>query len=107
MMLAATWKPGCEMPIMPTRPLWFGDVRQQPLDGVVGVGALVDVLRALGRIERPHLLELAFRQVAAARVLVDEDEAVLLEVLGRPERGRYWSTPYGATLYGVRASRNG
>ena len=44
-MLAATWNPGCEMPTIPTRPLLFGDVLQQPVDRVVGVGALVDVLR--------------------------------------------------------------
>ena len=31
---------------MPTLPLWFGHVLEQPLDGVPGVAALVDVCRA-------------------------------------------------------------
>ena len=69
-------------------PVVVRDVLQQPVDGVVGIRALVDFFRSLGRIEGPHLLELPFRHVAAARVLIDEDEAVFLKVLGRPERAR-------------------
>ena len=69
-------------------PVVVRDVLQQPVDRVVGVRALVDLFWPLGRIEGPHLLEFPFRHVAAARVLVDEDEAVLLKVLGWSERAR-------------------
>jgi hypothetical protein len=69
-------------------PVVVRDALQQPVDGVVGVRALVDVLRSLlDRHVRPHLLELALRHVAPARVLEDEDEARVLEAAGRTERG--------------------
>ena len=46
MIPAAVKKPAYEMPKMPTRPLWFGTCREQPLDGVPRIGALVDVRRS-------------------------------------------------------------
>ena len=58
------------------------NMAQQPLDAVEGVAALVDVLRpVLERLVRPHVYEFAFRHVAAAHVLKNEDEALFL-VLG-------------------------
>ena len=53
-----------------------GDVLEQPLDGVVGVGALVDRLRvlAIARLAQHH--ELALGLEAAANVLQHDDVAV-------------------------------
>ncbi len=53
-----------------------GHVLEQPLDGVVGVGALVDRLGilAIARLAQHH--ELAFGLEAAANVLQDDDVAV-------------------------------
>ena len=56
-----------------------GDVLEQPVDRVVGVAALVDVLRPLGRVVRPHVDERPLRHPAAANVLVDEDVPFLAE----------------------------
>jgi hypothetical protein len=65
-----------------------GDGLQQPVDRVPGVRALVHGRRRLPltRHVRPHFLPDAFRQVPAPHVLVDEDEAVALEMIGRAER---------------------
>ena len=61
-----------------------GDVLDQPLDGVVGVGAFVGVLRAaLDGAVRRHVDELAFGHVAAADVLVDEDVTPLCRTARR------------------------
>src|SRR5258708_36012070 len=57
-----------------------GNVVQQPFDGVVGVGAFVDVFRRfLSVFMRRHFLEGAFRHIAATNILVDEDETVALQ----------------------------
>ena len=74
------------MPQIPTRPLWFGHVLQQPLDGIVGIGAFVDVGGALRRVDmRTHLDEIAFGEVTAAHVLEHEDVPRPVEGLGRPQ----------------------
>ncbi len=69
------------------------DVLDQPVDRVVGVGAFVDVLCAVLDVDvRRHVLEVALRHEAPARVLVDEDEAVVAEPLRwvrvAPDTGR-------------------
>src|ERR1700730_3520696 len=57
-----------------------GDVVQQPFDGVVGVGAFVDLSRRfLSIFMWCHFLEGAFGHIAATNILVDEDEAIALE----------------------------
>ncbi len=61
-------------------------VREQAVDRVVGVGALVDVLRSRLLLDvRSHVDEDAFREVAAAHVLVDDDEAVAHREFGRTD----------------------
>ena len=63
-----------------------GHVLQQPLDRVVGVGALVDVGVRLRLVDvRPHLDEIAFRQITPADVLKHEDVAGLVERLRRSQ----------------------
>ena len=65
-------------------------VGDQPLDGVVGVAALVDVARAgLGGNERPDVGERAFAHPAAAHVLVHDDVVVARVLLDdvRPAAG--------------------
>ena len=62
------------------------DVPEHPLDRVVRIRALVDVLRgALHRLEGTHHLELALRAEFPAHVLKDEDVAVAVELLRRAE----------------------
>ena len=53
-----------------------GDVAEQPLDGVVRIGALVDALRIRGIVQRPVHEELALTAEAPANVLRHEDVAV-------------------------------
>ncbi len=73
------------MPQMPTLPLLFGNVLQQKIDGVVGIGAIVHVLWRFFDVDvRAHLHKIAFRDIAAANVLVDEDVAGLFEFIRRP-----------------------
>jgi hypothetical protein len=56
---------------------------EQPLDGVVGVAALVHVLGGtLRRPERTQDLELALGAELPADILEDEDVAVAIELLG-------------------------
>ena len=62
-----------------------GDVIEQPLDGVVGVRGLVHRVPALLDRHRPHLDELPLGHELSAHVLVDEDEALVLEALRRSE----------------------
>ena len=80
---------------MPDPAVVVRHVLDQPVDGVVGVGALVDVGRAalLGDDVRPHVDELALRHPAAAHVLVGEDVAVLAEERRRAQVGLYESAP--------------
>ena len=74
---------------MPTVPLLFGNVLDQPVDGVVGVGGFVGVLR-VGEVHLRRELEDALRFEAAAQVLEDEDVAVRHQFLQtrRDRRGR-------------------
>ena len=59
---------------MPTLPLWLSTCFDEPLDGVPGVAALVDVGRAfLGGLVRAHIDEIPLRHPPPAHVLVDED----------------------------------
>src|SRR5262245_55696983 len=80
-----------------------GNVVHQPLDGVVGVGALVDVLGALFVLVRRHFDERSVALVAAAHVLIDKDEPVLHEAWCRPETLRIgvravWGDAIGSPL---------
>ena len=61
-------------------------VLHQPVDGVVGVRAFIEILRALGRIERTDVHVSALRAVAPAHVLRDEDELVLRQRAKRTGR---------------------
>ena len=65
-----------------------GNVLDQPVDGVVGVGALVGVLGAAlhGLVRADHDV-VAFAQIAAANVLIDEDEFLAREQLEGPSAG--------------------
>ena len=54
-------------------------VLNQPIDGVVGVGGLVDLLAGLVGNVRPHVFVLAFAHVAPAHVLIDKDVAFARE----------------------------
>jgi hypothetical protein len=58
----------------------------QPFDGVVGIGAFVDILwSALHSFVRRHVYEVSFRHVTAAHVLVGEDECLAREFLRRSQ----------------------
>ena len=58
-----------------------GNILEQPVDGVVKVGAVVDVLFGFFVVDvRAHLDERALGHVAAAHVLVDENVSRLVEV---------------------------
>jgi len=62
-----------------------GHVLEHPLDRVVGVRGLVNVLRrALIRQKWAYVDKLALALVAAAHVLIDEDELLLDEELRHP-----------------------
>ena len=68
-----------------------GDVVDQPIDGVVHVRARIDIGGRFLLVEvRGHLDEFALGLEAPAHVLVDEDVARLVEILGGSEvaRGR-------------------
>ena len=62
------------------------NVLHEPVDGVVGVGALVDFFRALVWIERADVNVITFGAIAAADVLRDEDELVLRQFAEGAER---------------------
>ena len=66
---------------MPTRPLFPGTFFEQPLDGVVRIGALVEARRVAGRPRRPLHHERPFRREPAADVLEHEDVAVFRQRL--------------------------
>src|SRR5215831_16306610 len=61
------------------------NVFHQPLDSVVGVRALVDVLGALLLLVRRHFDKRSVALVAAAHVLIDKDEPVLHKAWCRSE----------------------
>ena len=65
-----------------------GHVLEQPVDGVVEVGAVVDVLFRLLVVDvGTHLDECSFGHVAAADILIDEDVSGFVEVGRRAELG--------------------
>src|SRR5215813_2277865 len=79
------------------------NVFHQPLDGVVGVGALVDVPGAFFVLVRRHFDERSLALVAAAHVLIDKDEPVLHKAWRRPETLRIvvcsvWGDAIGSPL---------
>ena len=83
-------------------------VLQQPLDGVVGVAALVDLLALLRWVVRPHIDELALGHPPPAHVLVDEDVPALAHSARRAAASRGTGPRRrAATLYGVRISMIG
>jgi hypothetical protein len=57
-----------------------GNVFDQPIDGVVGVRALIHVFRAAQRVlAHGNIHEDAFGEIPAANILIDEDEALSRE----------------------------
>ena len=76
------------MPTTPTRPLLPGHIFDQPVHGVVGVGALVDCARIVVIGERPHHHEFALALVAAANVFAHVDVAVARQLRALREEGR-------------------
>ncbi len=74
----------------------IGDVPQQPVDGVAGVGGLVDIGLGLVFDHGPVHHELAFGAVAPADIGLDEDVAACRQLrLGRVD------TAGGSTIYTV------
>ena len=67
----------------PHLPVRLRDVLHQPVDGVVGVGRVVDHGRILRPVEGPVHHVVALRAVLAAHVLHDADVAVLDDHVGR------------------------
>ena len=67
---------------MPTLPLLFGDVLDQPVDRVVRVGRLAGRLGVL-EVGLRRQLECALRPESAAKILDDEDVAVARQLLQR------------------------
>ena len=63
-----------------------GHILEKPIDGVVKVAAIVDVLIRLLVVDvRTHLDELAFRHVSPADVLKNKDVSRLVEIGRGPE----------------------
>ena len=67
---------------MPTFPLLSGRVLHQPVDGVLGVGGVIDRRRVLRPVQRPVHHVVALGAVLAADVLDDADVAALDDHLG-------------------------
>ena len=77
------------------------NVFQEPLNGVIGIAALVNVgLAAFRRAVRRHFHKLAFRHEPPANVLIDEDVAGLHEMLAGAKRRRVF-------VHAVRSNRVG
>ena len=82
----------------------IGDLLDQPVDGVVGVRTLIDLLRRLLGEMRSHVDKLTFRHPPPSHVLVNEDVAGFAE-LGR--RSQIISVLVNAVrLHVVRRSRH-
>ena len=73
---------------MPDAPVVIGNVLDQPVDGVVGVGALVNLLRGHFQLMRPHVDELPLRHALAAHILKNDDVVCAGEAGGGAERAR-------------------
>ena len=70
-------KPSYEIPRMPTLPLRLRDVLHQPVDGVVGVGRVIDRRLVLRAAQGPVHDVVPLGAVLAADVLHDADVAAL------------------------------
>ncbi len=91
-------EPGIRDPGDPDAPVVVGHVLDQPVDGVPGVAALVDVFVAsLVRIVRPHINERALAHIAAPHVLEGEYVSGLDQV--RVEHQGHAVTLLTARLY--------
>ena len=75
------------MPITPTRPLLLGHMLQQPVNGVVGIGALVDGLGILVIREWAAHDKLAFGLEASANVGAYVDVASARELGAAAKEG--------------------
>ena len=73
------------MPHIPTLPVLPGTFLVNPIDGVVSAGALIDIALALQIPMWPIVDELALAHVAAADVLISEDELLAREEFRRPK----------------------
>ena len=71
-----TVKPSYELPSIPTRPFDSGHVLHEPVDGVVGVGRVIDLAGVERPSQRPRHHVVPFRSVLAAHVLEHADVAV-------------------------------
>ena len=101
---------------MPTLPLLSGNVLHQPVDGVVGVGGVIDRRRIQRPVQRPVHHVVALGAVLAAHVLHHADVAafdddvggvvVAVRASGRGARCARASVSASAS-YGVRVSRIG
>ena len=67
---------------MPTLPLRLGNILHQPVDGVVGVGGMIDRRRILRAVQRAVHHVVALRAVLAAHVLHHADVAALDDHIG-------------------------
>ncbi len=67
---------------MPTLPLRLRDVLHQPVDGVAGVGGVIDRRRVLRPAQRAVHHVVALGAVLAAHVLDDADVAALDDHVG-------------------------
>ncbi len=86
----------------------LGHILHQPVDGVVGVGALVDPAVVERPGDRPVHHERAFRIVEAADVLLDDDVTVVDELLVHDRKhvdDGQAGGPRGASLGVIRRSR--
>ena len=65
------------------------DIPEQPVDGIIGVRALIDILvAALHWNVWTNLRKDSFGQISATRVLVDKDKPIVLECRRRTKRLR-------------------
>ena len=74
-----------------------GNIFDEPLDGVMGVGAFVNALSSRSRL-RPDVLEGSLGHIAAAHVLINEDIAFFKKVSIWPE-----TLAKGVVLIGLNA----
>ncbi len=89
-------------------PVVIGDVFDEPVDGVVGVSALVGVgVGLLDGLVGADFGPFAFRHVAAADILVDEDEAVLHEFVGGSDGGAIEVGAVGSHAVGGPVEKDG
>src|SRR5579862_507784 len=81
-----------------------GDILNQPIDGVVGIGALIDLIRTVQ--DRPVMNEFALRLEFAPGVLVDDDVPLLCEVVVRTDHRTVIVGPVRRNSVGCPADQN-